>query len=332
LKRSGIVFFICILLITVIIRIVSLIGPVDPNSDQYMMIRIPSGSTSQQIAEILYNNNLISSPLIFNIVASISDKDHKLQAGYYQLSPADSMWTILKNITKGNIATFRITIPEGFTAEQLVDRLADLTEYDKNQFLQVAKNAAFLEDMLNINKEDTIYKLEGFLYPSTYEIPHDFTPENIMKVFVREFERNWWHKLNNLNLKYTPYEIITIASMIEKEAKLPEEKPLISGVIYNRLEQNMLLQIDATIQYIMEERKEVILYSDLRINSLYNTYLNRGLPPGPICNPGDNALQASINPLETDYLFYFAVNDGSHIFTETYQEHIYELQKYRSDQ
>jgi len=127
---------------------------------------------------------------------------------------------------------------------------------------------------------------------------------------------------NEKKIDYSFYEILTIASMIEEEAKFDDEKAIIASVIYNRLKEDMLLQIDATVQYILDEKKQRLLYKDLDIESPYNTYLNNGLPPGPICSPGDKAIQAALNPDETDYLFYFALENGEHVFTESYQEHI----------
>lgn len=323
MKKAGIIFFISILLLTGVLRIVSFLGPVDRNDNTRMVINIEPGSSSKEIGKKLYSNNLISSSVFFNVLVSVIGVDDDLQAGYYEFKPKDSLIKYIKDLVRGRVATFEVTIPEGYNMEEIAGRLARLTIYSKERFLNVARkefNWSFLPE----EKERLKYCLEGYLYPDTYIIPREFTPREILDVILEQFKIEWWPKLKEAteNKEFTPREIITIASLIEEEAKYDKEKPLIAAVIYNRLQKNMLLQIDATIQYALPARRKRILYKDLKKESPYNTYLYQGLPPGPICNPGSRAIEAALNPANVNYLFYFALDDGNHIFTNTYVKHL----------
>jgi UPF0755 protein len=323
-KRAGITFFVLIFFLTIFIKIISLIGPVDSSNDYVVAFNIEPGTSSNIIGERLYEKELINSPLIFKIVVGLLGYDNKLQAGYYELKPSENTFNLINSIANGRIATIKITIPEGFTVEEISDRLAENTFYTQEMFINECKNAHFTREFLDDSNKNTRYFLEGFLYPDTYIIPKEYTAHQIIELMLDQFEKRWWKRLKEetCDSLYTPFELITIASLIEEEGKLDEEKPLISAVIYNRLQRGMLLQIDAGIQYALAERKSRILYKDLNLDSPYNTYRFPGLPPGPICNPGDDAIEAAFNPANVDYLFYFALKDGSHIFTNTYYKHL----------
>ncbi len=353
MRRAGKIIFILIIVLTISLRILYLIGPVDREAENSVSVIIESGSSGGQIARKLYNNNLIRSKKLFSVLVSIKGYENSLKAGIYNINPSYDMEEIIDLLVDGRIATFRYTIPEGFTVEEIARRLSVLTSYTEEEYLNYARQDLG-RDYLNISTEDIKYALEGYLYPDTYVIPQEYNPKQIFDVMLSVYEKGWLNKLNQISSasgsdsqnytneddnkkttnvvkeesfskiasQFTTHEIMTIASLIEEEARLDEEKALVAAVIYNRLKSNMLLQIDATIQYIMDDRKERVLYSDLTIDSPYNTYVYPGLPPGPISNPGANSIEAALNPADVDFLFYFARKDGSHVFTRSYQEHL----------
>ena len=329
MKRAGIIFFIIIILLTGMIRIASLLQPVKSEDGLKKSLWIKKGNSSRIIVKKLAEKNLIKSRFLFNIIVSVTGKDDQLKAGYYEIPPSKNTWEIISILTEGRIATFKFTIPEGYTVREIVSNLADNTFYNEKQFIAAARDD-YNRSYLPSPKSRVKYPLEGFLFPNTYIIPREAKPRQIFNIFLNQFEKTWLNKLNNIqdttNNNYSIYEIVTIASLIEDEAKLDSEKELISAVIHNRLDKGMYLQIDAGIQYCLPERKERILYEDLEIESPYNTYINSGLPGGPICNPGDKAIKAALEPAKVDYLFYFALSDGSHKFTRSYKKHL-ELQK-----
>ncbi|HKL76079.1 MAG TPA: endolytic transglycosylase MltG [Halanaerobiales bacterium] len=324
MKKSAIILFILIILITFSVRFITFLQPVERNTDDVYSVNIDYGSTSKKVANVLEDNNIIRSSFAFNVVINILGYDNQLRAGYYEISPENNIFEVIDIIRKGRVATFKVSIPEGSTLKEIISRFEEKTLYSKEDYLNIAQNIDFNKEYLSNNSDAIKYKLEGFLYPDTYKIQKNYKPTQIYKLMVNEFENRWFLRLKNktANSNYSILELVTIASIVEKEAKLKEEKPIIAGIIYNRLEKNMKLQIDATIQYALPKRKERLLYSDLKIESKYNTYLYQGLPPGPISNPGDASLNAVLNPQKTEYLFYFAREDGSHEFSKTYQEHL----------
>lgn len=328
MKRTGIVFFIFIILLTVFFRFLFLTGPVSKSEGEKVYVKIDKGSTSHEIGELLYNKNIIKSPKMFDLLVSIYNLGNNLQAGYYELNSSYPLGKVIDYLVQGRVATFKITIPEGFKAEEIAARYAARTRYSRDEFLKVIKNGNFTVDFLPDENIDYKYRLEGFLYPDTYIIPLGYSPAEMLEVPLNQFEKKWLPLVNQSKMSkdFSVYDIITIASLIESEARLDEEKPLIAAVIYNRLKKDMFLQIDASVQYILEKRKVRILYSDLEIESPYNTYLNKGLPVGPICSPGARAIEAALKPADVDYTFYFALSDGSHMFSDSYYEHL-KLQK-----
>lgn len=328
MKKAGIIFLILIILITFSIKVADLTGPVNGSKDQNILVEIKKGFTAQEIVNTLYIHNLIQSRLVFKTYLYLAKIQNDLQAGYYYLTPAMDMFEIAERLTKGGNAVFKITIPEGFTVLNVINRLSEKSKNDKESYLKVIKDQEFDYSFLPEKSRDLLYRLEGYLFPDTYTIPLGFDSKQTIDVLLKSFKRNIIEKLMILkDSKYTIHQLITIASLVEKEAKFDDEKPIIASVIFNRLEQDMLLQIDASVQYLLEEKKQQLLYKDLEIDSLYNTYLYKGLPPGPICNPGDKSIQAVLEPSETKYLFYFALENGRHIFTKSYQEHLNKQQE-----
>ncbi|PRX21684.1 UPF0755 protein [Orenia metallireducens] len=283
------------------------------------IIEIESGSSLGQVTDDLYKNGLIKNPLAFKIYIRIRGLATKIQAGYYQLSSSMSAIEIADTLVKGRVATYKLTLPEGITIEEIGDILAK-RGLNKEKFLSLAKNK---EVDLFSTPVTVKYNLEGFLFPETYQIPYGADEKEIIDIMVNEFKRRIKPLEEEIKKsEYDLYQIITIASLIQAEAQIKDEAPVIASVIYNRLNRGMKLQLDATVQYSLSERKSRLLYSDLKVDSEYNTYQNIGLPPGPINNPGIEMIKAALKPEDTDYLYYVVTKKGRHTFTKSYREHL----------
>lgn len=291
-------------------------------------IDIPSGSSVREIGEILEENNLIKDKWVFLLKTKISDIKPSFKAGNYDLNKTmdleELISCLLKGGKSGTVITF--TIPEGYEIKDIAKKLDEEGVIDLEKFTELASDKGNFENEFVFLKElDKGQSLEGFLFPSTYEVyeSHDES-DVIVKMlcaFEEVYEKEIKEKISDIGLSLN--EIVTFASIVEREARVDKERPIMAGVIYNRLKIDMPLQVDATVQYALKERKERLLYKDLEIESPYNTYIHNGLPPGPIASPGKESLIATMNPLEVDYFFYVLKKDesGEHIFTKTYEEH-----------
>ncbi len=303
------------------------LGAMEVDNPSDVKVIIPSSSSTTKIANILYENGLINNQLIFKYQVKSKGAGGKLKAGEYTLSTGMTLDTIIDSITKGGRSqnTVRFTIPEGYELRQMAEKLSEEGIVDKDRFLQLVSDKKNFEDKYTFLKElNDKQSLEGFLFPSTYEIFIGATEEEIIGKMLNEFEKVYKKdvepKLKEFDL--TLNEVITLASIVEREGKVDDERPLMSGVFHNRLKKGMMLQSCATVQYILGERKEVLTNADTKIESPYNTYINTGLPPAPIASPGEASLIAAVNPDDTDYLFFVLTGDGTHTFTKTYQEHL----------
>jgi UPF0755 protein len=245
---------------------------------------------------------------------------------------------VIKVLVKGPpIKYVDITIPEGWTAKQIAARVESSIGISKDDYLQVVREGRLLVEypFLKNNGAPT-RDLEGYLCPETYKVEKDVTAEEFVNTQLAQFQE----KTGNLNWQVaqargrTPYEILIIASMIERETMVADERPIVSAVIYNRLAKGMPLQIDATVQYALPQWKDRLTYEDLKIDSPYNTYKYKGLPPGPICNPSASSVEAALNPTDDDYLYYVLAGDnsGRHVFSKTYNEHINAKNQYKANQ
>jgi len=256
--------------------------------------------------EIIRKNNYT-----FRILIKLLKSEDKLKFGEYNLSPSMNMLQILDKLVKGEVIVYKITIPEGYNGTQIAELLDKKEITEKKTFLKLL--------------EDREKSLEGYLFPDTYEVPKQYGAENMVKVMLSNFNQiaiknKFTDKAEEIGFSLN--EIIILASIIEKEAKFSEEKNKVSSVFHNRLKKGMKLQSCATIQYILEEPKERLDENDLKIDSPYNTYLYKSLPPGPICNPGLDSIIAALEPEEEDYLYFLLGENGRHIFSKTYQEHL----------
>jgi len=309
----GKLFFIFSLILLISILFTTAIYfPLEENSVTQKVVNIPSGTNAKEIVNVLEKNEIIrKNNYTLRVLIKIMKLEDQLKYGEYDLSPAMNMLQILDKLVKGEVITYKITIPEGYTCIKIAEIL------EKNE---ITEKEAFLE--LIKDKEKS---MEGYLFPDTYEVPKKYGAEKMVKAMLSNFdhvaeENKFTEKAEEIGFSLD--EIIILASIIEKEAKFSEEKSKVSSVFHNRLKTGMKLQSCATIQYILEEPKERLDENDLKIESPYNTYLHKGLPPGPICNPGLDSIIAALEPEEEDYLYFVLGENGRHIFSKTYQEHL----------
>ncbi len=305
-------FIFSLIFLMAILFVTSVYFPLEENSVTQKIVNIPSGTSAKEIVGILEQNEIIKkNNYTFRILIKIMKLEDKLKYGEYSISPSMNMLQILDKLVKGEVKTYKITIPEGYTCTQIAELL---------EKKEIASKVAFLELVKNKDKP-----LEGYLFPDTYEIPKKYGAEETARVLLSNFnqiaiENNFAGKSKEIGFSLD--EIIILASIIEKEAKFSDEKNKVSSVFHNRLKTGMKLQSCATIQYILETPKEKLEENDLKIDSPYNTYLYRGLPPGPICNPGFDSILAALEPEKEDYLYFLLGENGKHIFSKTYQEHL----------
>ncbi|MDD3852546.1 MAG: endolytic transglycosylase MltG [Syntrophomonadaceae bacterium] len=302
--------------------------PVDASDKTYQDVVIPANSTARQIAEILHENSLIHSQRAFLSYCKKQKLDGSLMAGHYRFSRSQPLAEIASAIAAGKVVTISFTIPEGFTVRQIGDLLVEkniVTRESWDQAVTAKYDYMFLKGLPPGEKG-----LEGFLFPDTYYISEDISASRIIDAMLSQFDLLWQQEFAALakSRGQSINEIVTIASLIEGEARVGSERSIISGVIYNRLQRDMLLQIDATILYCLPKHQEVIYYRDLEVDSPYNTYRYPGLPPGPITNPGKESIKAALKPDKHSYLFYVSRGDGSHHFTETYAQHLAAKRQY----
>ncbi|MDH7478814.1 MAG: endolytic transglycosylase MltG [Syntrophomonadaceae bacterium] len=283
---------------------------------------VPPNATSRTVAQRLYEEGLIRSQDAFLIYLRISGKDRLLKAGEYQLADNLTLPQLVERLYQGSTTFYQVVIPEGYTLDQIADVLESKQLIDRDRFFELIErgefNFRFIADL-----PAGPNRLEGFLFPATYQISADAGEKEIIELMLKRFDRFLTPAVESRceELGISVRELVTLASMVEREARQREEQPIIAGVLYNRLEQGMLLQVDATVQYALGQHRERLYYKDLEVDSPYNTYRYGGLPPGPIASPGEGALQAVLYPARHRYLYYVAKPDGSHIFSTSLDEH-----------
>lgn len=321
-RKNGYTPFIT-LIILLVMATVTIIGYLYllPKPQQKVKVQIKTGSSSDQIATILADQGVVNNALLFKLYIGRRNAQDKLQAGEYELMTRMSYADALAKLLKGPfIKYYTVVIPEGFTVDQTADKIAKESPIKKQDFLDAAVRSKYDFPFLKNISDDS---LEGYLFPKTYTVTDKTTAEDLVTLMLRQFNKEVmsldmsFATKRNLSLN----QILTVASIIEKEVKKPNERALVSAVIYNRLDRGMLLQIDATVEYALPEHKESLSYADLEVDSPYNTYKNPGLPPGPICSPGLASVEAALAPAPVNYLYYVLTGeDGSHTFTATYEE------------
>ena len=300
------------------------LAAVSPNGTN-QEIEIKMGSSVKLISEQLEKQGFIKNSTVFALYCKLNDKANKIKAGKYILSSSMSVAQIVDKLASGNAQTnsVRFTIPEGFELRQIADRLEAQGLIDKVTFYDEINKADFDYSFIG-DVPDREEKLEGYLFPDTYDVFKNATEHEIIDKMLGKFDKvftaEYRQRAKELNMTFD--QVITLASIIEREAKLDKDRKIISGVFHNRLEKKMKLESCATVQYLLKEQKPVLTYKDLEVDSPYNTYLYVGLPKGPIASPGAESIEAALYPEDVDFLFFFATADGSHIFSRTYQEHL----------
>ncbi len=290
-----------------------------------LIVFIVPGQSVHDIAETLKQKGLIRNKMFFVWLVRLTGKDSSLKAGEYRLYPSWSTWEIVGRLVAGDVLLHRITIPEGLTRDQIADVLAQKGLVKKEAFLKATEKGDFLRQM-NIPAPTA----EGYLFPETYTLARGLPAQEIVARMIKQFWTVWASfapTAKRLNL--TVHQVVTLASIVEKEAKVPEERPLIAAVFWNRLRRGMPLQADPTVRYALKKFVGPLARKDLRVESPYNTYLHAGLPPGPICNPGRAAIQAVLFPAKVDYLYFVAKGDGTHFFSRTLKEHLKAIRRFR---
>jgi conserved hypothetical protein, YceG family len=303
--------------------------PVDPGSKEYFSVTIPSGTGTADIADILKEKKLINNAGVFKLDTKSKGYDGKYKAGQYSLSPGMSMEEIMKILVSGKADTVRFTIPEGYDIKRIEEKLSKEGLINVEEFQKEIENGQFNYDFL-ANIPAGPNRLEGFLFPETYDIfktanEHDII-DKMLYQFNKVFTKEYYNRAKEMGMSVK--DVITLASIIEREARVPEDRPVIASVFYNRLKIKMPLQSCATVQYILGEQKPVLSIKDTKIESPYNTYLHTGLPPGPIASPGADSIKAALYPAQTDYLYFLAKGDGTHAFSSTYEQFLKDKAKY----
>ncbi len=287
--------------------------------DEVHELKIRRGMGYNQIVARLVEQGIIESRKKVDWVAQLLGYKGRIKAGRYRIPGGASSYALLKQLVEGRIALERVTIPEGSQAREIAGLLQRKIEIDSARFMHLVQDTAYVR-RFGLDAPS----LEGFLFPDTYRFHWGMSEEQVIERLVGEFKKRFDDTLQARAkaLGWRTVEVVALASIIEGESMLDSERPIISGVYHNRLRHGMRLQADPTIQYIIPDGPRRLLKRDLEIDSPYNTYLYRGLPPGPVNNPGIESIRASLYPADVDYIYFVANGDGSHTFSRTWREHL----------
>ena len=290
------------------------------------VVVIPEGSTFQQVATLLKREQLIRSQSAFVLLAKASEADRKIHPGEYELNASIPPVDILSKLLAGDVVLHSVTIPEGYTIKQIAGVLAKHQITDQVEFVRLARDKSFAKT-LGISAET----LEGYLYPDTYRFARLTEAKDVIKTMVDQFgqimTQEWQARAKDLHL--TVHEVLTLASLIEKETGTGDERPQISSVLHNRLKKKIPLQSDPTVIYGLPNFDGNLRKKDLSHPTPYNTYRWAGLPPGPIASPGADSIRAALYPARSSYLYFVSKNDGTHQFSTTLVEHNKAVEKYQ---
>lgn len=288
-------------------------------------VRIGAGSDLRQIARALADAGVITNSLAFVLAARVAGVDRRLLPGDYRLDPGMSIPSLLRALHEGRGRLAAVTIPEGWRIEQIADRLEASGVCSRDDFLPATRDRSLLSELAIPGPS-----AEGFLFPETYALQLPTSPANVIRAMHRQFEKVWTELTAGAAPRaLSPLATVTLASIVERETAVPEERPLVAAVFLNRLRLGMPLQADPTVIYGIATFDGDIRRRDLTSANPYNTYVIRGLPPGPIANPGRAALAAVLTPAPVDYLYFVARNDGTHQFSRSLAEHNRAVQRYQ---
>jgi UPF0755 protein len=305
------------------------LGPVSASAEKVSFI-VEKGISASEVGEILYQNKLIRNKLVFKLYVQVLDKAKNINAGEFELSPTMSIPEIVITLGKGPKELW-VTIPEGLRKEEIAEKIVQALE------IEAGETNAFRDKFLSLAKT-----YEGYLFPDTYLFPRDVPVEIVFGKLKSTFDEKYGDGVESYakGSKYSKNEIVTMASILERETKSLEEKPVVAGILWKRIENDWPLQVDASVQYAIansqlttnnlqpEDWWPVLTLDDLNIDSPYNTYKYRGLPPGPISNPGLVSLQSAAKPEGSDYWFYIHSPDGQIHYAKTPEEHASNVRKY----
>ncbi|HOK41484.1 MAG TPA: endolytic transglycosylase MltG [bacterium] len=287
------------------------------DKDEVVNIYIPPASTAKKVLQILKENEFDINKYYFLYWIKKNKLGNKLKAGEYAIRRNYSINQILSIIITGKSEIHKFTIKEGQTINEIIEELSKRKIINKDIFFNYLNNSTFIKQITNLE----VNSLEGFFFPDSYDIPKYLKEEQIIRKFVDRFNQVTKQLFEENQTKLSKYDIIKLASIIEKEAAVDTERAIISGVYHNRIKKGMKLEADPTILYTMNGYKNKLTYKDLEIQSDYNTYLYSGFPPTPICNPGIKSIEAALKPAKHNYLFFVSKGNGTHYFSKTIQEH-----------
>lgn len=319
----------------------SALKPVDPDATKTIAVEVPIGSTLSSISTLLEKKGIIKDARVFKYYAKFKNES-QFQAGNYGLTQAMTLDELIESLKTGKVyrkPVFTMTIPEGLTLEQIGNIVEKKTPYTQKEFMDLVTSEAFVQQMKAKYPElvtdavlaDNIrYDLEGYLFPATYSY---FEEKPSLESIVDEMVGAMDKVVKNYNdvlteKKMSVHQLLTFASLLEREATAQTDRETIASVFYNRIDEGMPLQTDPTVLYALGSHKDRVLYEDLKVDNAYNTYKNKGLPPGPIAGAGKSSIEAVLNPSKTDYLYFLADKKGINHFSKTYDEHLQKVDKY----
>lgn len=300
--------------------------PQDSQTTRSIVVQIAPGASVVQIAETLKEQDVVSSALIFTIYARLSGQGNKLIPGTYALRGSMNIPQIVDYIASGRVAARKITVPEGLTVQKIADLWEQAGFGGEKEFLQAARLDYPGYEFLPGRSTEVIYTVEGYLYPATYQVSVNATAQEFIEQMLEAFRKQAWPTISQNNtVSLKPDEVVTLASIVELEARDATNRKKISGVFINRLNAGMPLQSDVTIKY---PESGPVRGSDVYVPSAYNTYTIKALPPGPVCSPGIEAINAALNPTKTDDLYFLAAPDGTVYYARTLVDHNKNIQRY----
>lgn len=342
----GILLIIIIAGVSGYFYVQSAFKPMDPGNEETVEFEIPMGSSSSEIAEILKEHDLIKNSLVFRSYVKLNNYSD-FQAGEYEMSPSLSMKEIINRLNKGQLMKepeAKVTIPEGKSVEEIADIVEDELSISSEDFLDMAEDTTYLEELIeeypdllsdDILKSDVIMPLEGYLFAGTFEFfEEDPSPQSVIAEMLdstKDMVEKYDEALEDTDLN--THEMLTLASIVERESKYDEDRPKVAQVFLNRLDEDMKLQSDITAAYANGEHKITMTYDDVEVDSPYNTYNVKGLPPAPIASPSTDAVEAVLDPAgkDFDYTYFYARPDGETHYSKTLDEHKKVVKKYRHE-
>ena len=340
-RRRRIPWVAIVLLVCMAIVVVAVVQfgrnwvlPANADDTQLVEVEIPAGTPVSEMGDILEQQGIIRSANSFSLYVRLKGVASNLQAGVHDLAPSMTLEEVVETLLQGaeEAGLVKVTVNEGLTIDQIGDVIDESTRYSKQDFLDLMNNREFLEKLVqqypiltdSYNNANVRYVLEGYLFPATYDMASDDTLETLVTQMVDKTNEVLSKYQADIDASsYSLQDIMSIASLVEKEGVTTKDRKLIAGVFYNRLQANMPIQSDISVLYALGTHKEIVTYDDLQVDSPYNLYLNTGLPPGPFNSPSEDAIVAALEPTASDYLYFYAnIDTGEVFYTNDYEQHL----------